>query len=371
MKNILGSLVVLVLSLFAKSEYEWKIDLKETQLYTHQATVLTMQCKFSKEGKNDDVEFTPPTDIPFSFQLLSEKRHFDGELQTLSYKYLVFAKKEGSYEIELKPVMLFTTQSAIDNVIEGRDNVNDLEVQREETHLEPIPVHVSKTSSSLTGTLSLRTELDSNEVSAYEPVHLEISIEGKGNLQSLSEFNFEIEGVQVFADTMDAKFELSKSGFIGVWTQRFAFVCTKDFIIPSVEFKYFDLEDKQEKVLKTQSFRIHIKEQGIQREDLIDKVNLPTNTIDFYRYAEYLYYVLTFLAGFIVAKLVKLPSRQDPQFKKGDKIKKTKNEKELLEVLIICDRVLFKLEIEELERAVYQAEDISFYTLKKRALEKL
>jgi len=371
MKNILGSLLLLTLSLFAKSEYEWTINLKERNLYLHQSSVLTMQCSFSKEGKNDDVEFSAPTDIPFSFELLSEKRHFDGELQTLTYKYLVFAKQEGRYEIHLKPVMLFTSQSAIDNVIVGRDNVNDLEVEREEVSIKPIMVTVEKTDSKLTGILDLKTQLDAKEVSAYEPVHLEILINGKGNLQELSALSFEIDGVQVFADKVEKNFELGESGYKGQWLQRFAFVGTKDFEIPSISFNYFDLKDKKQKVLETQAFAIKIKTEGIKREELVDSVNFPSSKIDFSLYLEYFYYVLAFLAGFIVAKLVKIPNKQALRFTKVEKIKKAKDAKALLTLLISFDRELFTQEIDALERAVYKKQDLNLSTIKTDALKRI
>jgi len=371
MKKILGSLLFLSLSLFGRSEYTWDVQLQNKNLYLHQATVLTMQCKFEKEGKNDDVEFEPPLNIPFDFKLLSEKRHFEGELQTLTFKYLLFAKEAGKYEIKLKPVMLFTSQSAIDNVIVGRDNVNDLEVDRQEVQMKAISVEVHDTQAPLTGLLSLENNLDLHNVSAYEPVHLEISIIGEGNLHALKPFNFEIEGVEVFSDKVETNFVLEEKGYKGKWLQRFAFVGKKDFIIPSLSVEYFDVNDKKIKVLKTQGFEIKINNEGIQRQELLDAVNLPTSKIDFSQYIDYVYYFLTFLAGFIVAKLVKLPKKKSTAFKKGEKIKKTKSEKELLEVLLLCDKELFGEEIETLEKAVYKGQGLSLSKLKKSALSRL
>jgi len=370
MKKVLGSLLILCLSLFGQSEYRWNIDLEEKDLYLHQSTVLTMECKFSKEGKNDDVEFTPPQDIPFTFELLSQKRHFEGELQTLTYKYLVFAKKSGNYKISLKPTMIFTTQSAIDNVIVGRDNVNDLEVEREDVKLKPLLVKVTDTASMFTGSLNLQTDLDTQEVSAYEPVHLEIAIKGEGNLQELSALSFEIEGVDVFADKMEQNLELSTKGYKGVWLQRFAFVGKKDFVIPALSFHYFDLDEKVDKVLKTEAFAIKVKTNGIKREELIDKVNVPSTKIDLSAYIHYLYYLLTFISGFITAKLIRLPKRRTNK-EKGEKIKAAKSEKALLEVLMMSDKDLFSVEIEALEEAVYKAQKISLSDMKKRILSKL
>jgi hypothetical protein len=218
--------------------------------------------------------------------------------------------------------------------------------------------------------LSLKEDLDRQEVSAYEPVHLELSIEGTGNLQDLDILDFDIKGVQVFSDKAEEKYVLSEAGYKGRWLQRFAFVAKEDFIIPSVEIPYYDLKDKEQKVLKTEPFSVKIKSDGIQRQDLIDEVDLPSSKIDFSSYLEYLYYLLTFIAGFTVAKLVKLP-RKSVKKEKGEKIKKAKNIKELLDVLIICEKNLFATEIEDLEKAVYKGSKTELSALKKRALSKL
>lgn len=370
MKKILGSLLFLGISLYARSAYEWKVELRDTELYVNQATVLTMECAFAKEGKNDDVEFIPPKDIPFTFTLLGEKRSFEGAKQTLSYTYLLFANKAGEYELKLQPKMFFTTQSAIYNVIVGRDNVNDLEGEKEIAKIDPILIKVEETSSPITGRLRVKTDLDKAEVSAYEPVHLEIVLEGEGNLQGLAPVVFAIPDVQVFSDEVEEQYTAGTKGYKGRWIQRFAFVSEKDFTIPSVAFDYFDLETKEEKSLTTEAFDIHVKPDGIIREELIDKVDLPSQKIDLSRYVEVIYYLLTFIAGFVVAKLLRLPKRT-PKKEKGEKIKKAKSDKELLEVLIACEKDLFSSEIEDLERAVYKGGNIELNALKKRALSRL
>ena len=370
MKKILGSLLLLTVSLFAKSAYEWKIDLADKELYVHQSTVLTMRCEFSKEGKNDDVEFIPPKDIPFEFELLSENRHFEGERQILVYKYLLFSKEAGTYELKLKPQMLFTTQSAIDNVIIGRDNVNDLEVQKEIAVTKPIPITVEETASRLTGRLKLKTDIDVQEVSAYEPVHLELSFEGEGNLHELHPITFDIKGVEVFSDKPEQQIELSESGYKGKWIQRFAFVGKSDFVIPSLSLAYFDLETKEQRQLKTDAFDIKIKADGIKREELIDKVGLPSQKIDFASYLDYVYYLLTFIAGFVVAKLVRLPQKTAKR-ERCAKIKEADTAKELLDVLIVCERDLFSSEIAKLESAVYKNETVSLTDIKKKAVSKV
>lgn len=327
MKKILGSLLLISLSLFAKSAYEWKVDIKERNLYLHQATLLQMQCTFEKEGKNDDVKFTPPRELPFEFKLLSESTHFKDGKKIILYKYILFAQKKGEFSLVLKPTMLFTTQSAIDNVIVGRDNVNDLEVEKEIAKISPIKLSVQETGSKFSGNLTLNTRIDEKEVSAYSPVHLEVAIEGEGNLQELQALSFEIEGVEVFSDEPEKDLALGENGYKGRWIQRFAFVGKEDFTIPPVLLDYFALGTKETKQLKREAFSIKMKTDGIKREELIDTIDLPSERIDFASYLGYVYYLLSFIAGFIVAKLFKLPQRTIKKERCG-KIKNTKDAKE-------------------------------------------
>lgn len=370
MKKILGSLLLLSLSLFAKSAYEWEVKLKNETLYLHQSTTLEMTCTFEKEGKNDDIEFLPPKDLPFDFQRLTEGTHFEQEKKIISYKYLIFAKKAGEFTLELKPKMLFMTQSAIDNVIIGRDNVNDLEAEKEIAKIKPIVLKVKETNSALSGRMSLTAALDKVEVSAYIPVHLDVVIEGEGNLHELQPIHFEIEGVDVFSDEPEKKFVMGENGYTGKWIQRFAFVGKEDFIIPAVSLAYFDLSTEQDSSMKSEAFSIKINTDGLEREELIDEVDLPSQKIAFSSYLGYLYYLLSFIAGFIVAKLFKLPQRTVKK-ERCAKVRQTKNAKELLDVLIVCEKELFASEIDDLEKVVYKHDDASLAKIKKRVLKKL
>lgn len=370
MKKILGSLLLLSFSLFAKSAYEWKVNVKDDTLYLNQATVLQMQCIFEKEGKNDDIEFHPPKDIPFEFELLTEETNFEQNKKVISYKYLIFAKKAGEFSLELKPKMLFMTQSAIDNVIIGRDNVNDLEAEKEIAKIKPLLLTVKETDSSLTGKMKLKSHLDKDAVSAYAPVHLDIVIEGEGNLHELQPIRFEIEGVEVFSDKPEQTFVMGENGYKGKWIQRFAFVGKEDFVIPAVTLSYFDLATKTQSSMKSKSYLVKMKADGIEREALIDKVDLPSEKVNLASYVDYLYYLLSFITGFIVAKLFKLPQRT-VKTERCEKIRQSKNAKELLEVLIVCEKELFASEIDELEKVVYQHDEVSLAKIKKRVLKKL
>lgn len=370
MKKILGSLLLLTLSLFADRSYVWKVELSSKELYRHASATLSMECRFAKEGKNNDAEFTPPPNSPFDFELLSESRRIEEGQKIISYRYQLFAKEAGEFTLALSAKMLFMTQSAVDNIIIGRDNVNELEAEEEMARIEPINISVKETASGFTGKFSLQTRQDIQMASAYEPVHLEVLIEGEGNLQALPPIRFEIEGVEVFSDAPQKTLRLGESGYSGKWVQRFAFVGKEDFTIPSVSLGYFDLVSEEEKVLKSEAFFIKIDAEGIKKEELIDTVDLPSEKTDLWLYADYLYYLLTFILGFVAAKLLKLPLRSVKK-QKGEKIKAARSAKELLDVLIICEKNLFSLEIDALESAVYKGSEVHLAEIKKQALSRL
>ena len=48
-----------------------------------------------------------------------------------------------------------------------------------------------------------------------------------------------------------------------------------------------------------------------------------------------------------------------------------KNGKEVLNVLIVCEKYLFSSEIDDLEKVVYQHDEASLAKIKKRVLKKL
>ncbi len=370
MKRILGSLILLTLSLWGRSAYHWDVSVEKQHLYLHEATQLTMTCVYEKEGKNDDVEFAPPKDIPFEFKLLREERSFVDGRQHIVYEYLLFARAEGQFTLKPEPRMLFTTQSAIDNIIIGRDNVKDLEVEKEIAKIDPIVLEVKGTGADFSGNFTLDSKLDHNDVSAFEPVHLQLRIKGKGNLQDIKPFSFEIDGVEVFSDKPEVQMKLTPTGYEGEWVQRFAFVSDKPFRVPSVEWSYFDLETQALTLLKSDSYAISIKAEGITRESLVDTENSPSDAIKWSEYTRYGYYMLSFILGFMLAKLWKLPSFK-PKDERLKRISGAKDAKTLLSILIQTDAQKFHNEISRLEASVYEKKPIDFAQLKKEAKAKI
>jgi len=172
---------------------------------------------------------------------------------------------------------------------------------------------------------------------------------GSGNFEALKPIVFEIEGVKVFAQKPTLNIKLTKDGESGSWSQKFAFVSDKDFEIPSLDIKYFDLKEKNLNTLIVSKTRVEVT-QAYKKEELLDASEEPWK----FNY-EFIYYILTYMAGFLMAKVkfkrAKEEDGVDASFKA--KVKASKSVEELMMILVLEDSkkyedLIFKIESKEL-----------------------
>lgn len=110
----------------------------------------------------------------------------------------------------------------------------------------------------LVGNFSILASVDNENISANEAVNLNIKVLGNGNLEDIQSFKPFIDGVSAF----DEKIEINKN----VLTQKIAFVSDKDFVIPSFELKFFDINTKKIKTIKTNEISIKVKNSKPKKE---------------------------------------------------------------------------------------------------------
>jgi len=177
-------------------------------------------------------------------------------------------------------------------------------------------VDVKRSEADLVGSFELEVKEGKSSIKAYEPYSLEFIIKGIGNFEKLEPISFEIDGVKVFSQKVILNSSLKKDGEHGVWSQKFAFVSDKNFVIPTVKFKYFDIKKESKNMLGFDSIKVTVTP-AYKKVDLLDEEQK-----DFEFKLDYLYYLLTFVLGFIVAKI---------SFKKD---KKSQNKQEMF-----CQRV--------------------------------
>lgn len=330
MRKNLGKLLIVFLLFFilnlSASTYEWSASTNKKSAFINEAILLKYVCKFSDRSELYTIDFNPVAENEnYVIKPLSEKEQIVDGKRVNTFEYIAYVKRSGEMIFDFDMTMKKTNEDSIENTVLGRDNEQYEEFTSTYLKQKPLHVDVKRSESGLVGSFELEVKKGKSSVKAYEPYSLEFVIKGIGNFEKLKSLSFEINGVKVFSQKVILKSSLKKDGEHGVWSQKFAFVSDKDFIIPKVEIEYFNIETKSKNLLRLSSVQVNVTP-AYKKVDLLDEEQKG-----FELNLEYLYYLLTFMLGFIVAKI---------NFKKE---KASQNKQE-----IFCQRIRDVKTIEEL-----------------------
>lgn len=354
MKNDLGRLLLIFLALIVESfasTYEWKVAVNKQTAFVNEAIHLTYICEFSDRGELYVIGFNPTADNEeYNLHILSENEKIVDNKRVNSYEFVVFAKKAKELTLQFNAIMKKTTKESIENTVIGRDNVQKEDFTSKRVVLKPVTIDVREGESDLVGEFSAEVKKEKQQVKAYEPFHMQVSVKGVGNIGSIKPIEFKIDGVKIFAEDVIQNTQLTKDGYSGEWAQKFAFVANKDFVIPKVEIKYFDLKKKRVESLVLDATKVEVTK-GYEREALLDDVDEGKFEINY----SYIYYFLIFIAGFLFGKIKlkkkNIAKNRDELFKQ--KIDEVKSLNELMVVLTVKDfkkfeKIIYKIEKKEL-----------------------
>jgi hypothetical protein len=208
--------------------------------------------------------------------------------------------------------------------------------------------------------------VDKNKTKANEPVNLTITIKGVGNVDDIEEYKLDIKDAIVYADKPVRKIYTNNKEELGEFTQKFAIVSDRNFTIEPLEFTFFDGEAKKIKHLKSRQFDIEVTGSKIKTvtaklEKKDQKQNVVAKTKIIYKEASKTKLILFTLGGFLLGALsiflINMPKRvkqEDEPLSK--RIKKSKNDKELLSTLLpyVGKSSKIKTIIKALEENVYE-----------------
>ncbi|MCW8895237.1 MAG: hypothetical protein OQK48_01880 [Sulfurimonas sp.] len=341
MKNNLGKIFLIFLifvhvEIFA-STYEWSAKADKTTAYVNEAIHLTYICEFSDRSELYSIDFNPQKEHEdYTLHILSESERIVDNKRVNSYEFVVFTKKAKEINFEFETTMKKTTKESIENTVIGRDNKEYADFTRKTIKQKSIKVDVKPSPKELVGDFVIEVKKDKQKVKAYEPYHLHVSIKGNGNFEAIKPMDFNIEGVKVFAGKVIQDIELSKAGYSGTWSQKFAFVASKDFKVPEINMEYFNLKTKSIQTLHVDAVKVEVTK-GYVKEELLDEVDN-----DFKVNYDYFYYLLTFIAGYLLAKIKITNYKSNAPDVFLDKIDKAKSMDELLMILALDGSIKYK-----------------------------
>jgi hypothetical protein len=133
------------------------------------------------------------------------------------------------------------------------------------------------------GSFALETQLEQDTVQADKSVLFTIRVRGKGNFKhvQLAEPAFPF-GLEVYPGEQKDNFRVSYSGYTGekVFSYTLVSPYTTHFLLPSIQFCYFDPQQKQYKTLLTEPHHLTVKGGKAlplaQSQTLPDSLNIKT-----------------------------------------------------------------------------------------------
>jgi len=335
-----------VFELFA-STYKWSVETNKKTVFVNEAIHLKYSCEFSDRGELYVIDFNPVTqNEQYTVTLLTENTQIKDGRRINNYEYIVYIHKAGEMLLEFDALMKKTNQDSIENTVIGRDNGEYEEYSYTTMKHERIIIDVKETNASLVGTLDLEVKSDKKELKAYEPYNVEIILNGLANFDELKPIEFSIDGVKVFSQKPIQNTTLTEDGYKGQWRQKFAFVAKEDFSIPNFSIEYFDLLPQKKKQLKIEQLNVSVTPAYV-KEKLLDEED------DEYSFSyDFIYYILTFLAGFLTAKIrfkkEKVLNSKEAIFQ--EKIQKAKSLDELVFMLVLENQNKYQELISKIEK---------------------
>ncbi len=270
MKQLLGSLVIMLMFTEAlDASYRWSIHANKSEAVVHEAVEVVLRCHFSDTAYGYFIELQQLTHPDYEIKLLFETEAQETGKEYYEYRYVLFPKKAGDLVLNFHALMQQTTKESIENSVIGRDNVEDLSFDSTSVALPPLHLHVKPSSAQLVGEMNLSLHADTTTVSAYKPLHLNITLEGVGNLQQVAPFVLDIPDATVFAEKPDYAITLTAQGYRGKVTQNIAVVSREGYDIPSLQQQYWHLATQKIERLETAPLHIEVTP-AYRRETLLD-----------------------------------------------------------------------------------------------------
>jgi hypothetical protein len=340
-------LILIVINIDASEEYRWSASIDKKEAYINEAVHLHYSCEFNSRDELHVIEFNPVGKYKdYDIHLLSEIEKIENGKRVNEFEFVAFLKTSGYIEFEFDVLMKKTNQDSIENTVLGRDNAGYEQFSKKLIKQKKLSLNVLPNDIKLVGDFNFSIKKDKPSVNAYEPYHFEIIIDGVGNLDKLEMIDLNITNAKVFTSKPKKEYTLTKDGYKGLWSQKFAIVASKNFQFPPIKYIYFSPSTKKQKEFEVKAFDVEVKEL-YKKDELLDKKD--TSELVFKQ--EYLYYVLVFVLGFLLGKIkIKKEKTKHVDMDFKNKVDRCKSLDELLMLLVIKDSSKFCDIIDKIEK---------------------
>jgi len=382
MKHNLGRLVGILclvyfsVTLLQAEDFTYDLRVTKTNPYVKEAVFLT----FDVNQTNHDIVLLFDFDLVkkenYSYQRVDIKETNDAHDLHIRYTYLIYPLQDGEVDIHFKLRKRVTTEDSVAYSFSGdRDNVKGLVTKDYSINLPPFMLHVKPLQKDilLVGDFTLEYSLKNHQAKAYESLPFNFTLKGKGYPPRLNNILPKDIKFTLFSEKPNVHALSSKEGTHSTVNYTMALSHDKDFTLPAISLKAFN-------PLSEKTYTLHIPSQNfkiteVNKTTLVDKVNIPPLLKENWSWSKTLFsYFIVFISGYLTARAIhwqKKSSKTETIHPLREKIKLSKNKKELLQILMAHNNQHFSSCINMLEDSLYANGKMSLKELKEEALNLL
>jgi hypothetical protein len=362
-------MVMLLVSMGFTKDISYDFHLSNKNPYQNEAIFLDVNVTQEDERVVMLFKFNLQQSKEYTFHQIDFKENDKYHHLKHQYKYLIYPKQVGKVAIKFEMIKSLTDDDKVAYAISGdRDNVKGLVKKDINVKLEPLILKVEKLpmDTVLVGEYTLKYLIDKTSTKAYEPIHLKVTLKGKGDIPPLELFPKSIM-YHLFTQKPKIKKLHSSKGTYSSVEWDYAISAKEDFILPKVGLKVFNPESKKvyELVLPSQS--IHVL--PIAKTSLLDKEDTPSivSSDGWWSWLGWFFsYMAVFMAGFLIPRdILKRTWGKKKSTTIKDEVAEAKTDKELLKVLLARNNVNDKEAIRLLEESLYRGKKHSLVKIKE------
>ncbi len=250
----------------------------KTKVYEQEAVLLSYKVYVAGV---DLKQFTNNTSLPDFTSFLQQKidlndvqlelENYNGRnYQTATiYSTLLYPQKSGDITIDpasFEAVLLVPNQARSRSIFDDFFNsyttaTRTLRAPGATIHVTPLPAGKPASYAGGVGKFTMDAKLSSTDVKANEAITLTLTIRGAGNMKLLKTPAVDWpEGFEQYDPKVTNNFKTSTAGMSGTRTIEYLAIprAAGDYVLPPVQFGYFDTEKGQYQELSTPEYTLHI-----------------------------------------------------------------------------------------------------------------
>jgi len=360
-------LLLLILPLWA-DDIAVDIAIDNHTPYPHQAVILDLNISQTDNSKVMLFKLSLKQHPSYRFYQIDFKENEAYHQLKHHYRYLIYPQVSGEVKIAFELIKSITDDDKVAYAISGdRDNVKGLVKEDIKVAIKPLVLQVKSLprNTDIVGAYKLNYHLDKKQTDAYDPIHLSVELQGRGEIDPF-DFLPKNDAYHLFTQAPKIQSFRSSKGTQSKIIWDYAISAKESFVLPKITLHAFDPQTEQsyQLIFPKQKITVH----PIQQERLLDQEEYPpSHERDWSWLGWLLSYLLVFVAGYLTPKGLFQKEQVRPKNDQAlleEKITQSKTHKELLSLLLNDNPQKYAKAIEALESVVYAKKKISLNTIK-------